>query len=81
MEIEFHSVDELKKRLMPALKIRKRELAKNNIHLEIDKIWNYFVRIYFKKAHQLSLSEMVNVILNSDIDINLIQGDDKGMIL
>ncbi len=73
MEMEFHSVSELKERLTPALKIRKKDLKKQNINLEIEEIWDYFVENYFKKTINLSLAKMVDYILNGEIDINLIK--------
>ena len=75
MEMEFHSVSELKCRLTPALKIRKKELKKQGINLEVDEIWDYCVNNYFKKAINLSLSKMVDYILNGDINIDLIKSD------
>lgn len=75
MEMEFHSVSELKCRLTPALKIRKKELKKQGINLEVDEIWDYCVNNYFKKATNLSLSKMVDYILNGDINIDLIKSD------
>lgn len=75
MEIEFHSVSELKNRLTPALKIRRKELKKQGINLEVDEIWDYCVNNYFKKTTNLSLSKMVDYILNSDIDMDLIKSD------
>lgn len=73
MEMEFHSVSELKERLTPALKIRKKDLKNQNINLDIEEIWDYFVENYFKKAINLSLAKMVDYILNGEIDINLIK--------
>lgn len=70
--MEFHSVAELKDRVMPALKLRKRELKKQGMFLTEDEIWNYFVEKYFKKAYQLSLNKVVDIILNYDIDKDLI---------
>lgn len=75
MDIKFNSVEEVKRRLMPALRIRRRELKKEGINLEIDLLWTYCVNNYFKKATNLSLSMMVDYILNGEIDCDLINND------
>ncbi len=69
MDIEFHDALELKQRVMPALRLRKKELKKQNIQLTEEEIWNYFVQHSFKNAYQLSLSKIVDEILNSEISI------------
>lgn len=69
MDILFHDVEELKQRVMPALRLRKKELKKQNINLSEEEIWNYFVENSWKKAYQLSLSKIVDEILNSEISI------------
>lgn len=70
MDIEFNSASELKERLMPVLRIRRKELKKKGINLEIDQIWDYYVDNYFKKTTNLTLSMMVDYILNSEIEDN-----------
>ena len=60
MDIRFRSLDELKSRLMPALRLRKRELRKQNSTVTEEDIWIYF-------ASNLSLAKMVNDILNEEI--------------
>lgn len=67
MNMSFTSVDELKKRLMPALRLRKKQLKKDNINMTEDMLWDYFVNNYWKKANNLSLHEMVNDILNEEV--------------
>lgn len=69
MDTDFHSVDELKKRVMPALRVRKRDLKKQNIIMTEDEIWSYFAKNYWCKAYNLSLAEVVDNILNLDIRI------------
>ena len=69
MDIKFRDVLELKQRVMPALRLRKRKLNKQNIQLSEEEIWNYLVEHYFKNAYQLSLSKIVDEILNSEISI------------
>lgn len=67
MDTSFSSVDELKKRLMPALRLRKKQLKKQDINMTEEMLWNYFVNNYWKKANNLSLYEMVNDILNEEV--------------
>lgn len=67
MDIRFSSVVELKQHLMPALKLRKKELQKKNILITEDKIWDYLVECFWKQSIQLSLSQMVDDILNKPI--------------
>lgn len=69
MDLNFSSVEELKKRLMPALRVRKRELKLNNYSITEEEIWNYFVNNHWKKSIQLSLAKMVDDILNREINL------------
>lgn len=69
MDTEFRSIDELKNRVMPALKVRKRELKKQNIIMSEEEIWSYFAKNYWCKAYNLSLAQIVDNILNLDIRI------------
>lgn len=67
MDIRFKSVEELKNRLMPALKVRKRELKRDNCNITEEELWNYLLNKYWKNASNLSLAKMVDDILNRDI--------------
>lgn len=67
MDINFSSVDELKKRLMPAIRLRRKQLKKQNIIISEEELWKYFVNNYWKKANNLSLYEMVNDVLNEEV--------------
>lgn len=67
MDIEFSSIEELKRRVMPALRLRKRELKRQNYHITEEELWNYFVDNFWKKSIQLSLAKMVDDILNREI--------------
>ena len=69
MEPQFNSLEELKIRLMPALRNRKRELKRKNVILTEEELWNFFVNNYWKKAINLSLAKMVDDILNQDVVI------------
>lgn len=67
MDLEFRSIEELKHRLMPALKIRVRELKKEKYSVDEDSLWEYFVRIWQEKKN-LTLSDLVDDVLNAKID-------------
>ena len=69
MELEFRSIEELKKRLMPALRVRRKELKKQNIIVTEDELWNYFSKNFWKVATNLSLSMMVDDILNEEVNM------------
>ncbi|MEG0826319.1 MAG: post-transcriptional regulator [Bacilli bacterium] len=67
MDIEFKSVEELYHRIKPALSTKKEEMKRlgYNYINEID-IWNYLKEIKWKSSFNLSLSDMVNDVLNTD---------------
>ena len=67
MDLNFSSIEELKQRLMPALRLRKRELKRQNYHITEEELWNYFVENFWKRSIQLSLAQMVDDILNREI--------------
>ena len=62
----FESIDELKERLMPAIKIRQESLKENGIDVSVDDIWNYFVSMW-KKTSNLTLADLVEDLLNKKI--------------
>lgn len=64
MEIAFSTQEELYRRLYPALSTKKREFSKNNIRFQEEDIWNYLKRTKWNYSNGLSLSTMVNDILN-----------------
>ena len=66
MKPEFNNLDELKQRLMPALKIRARELNKNNYRVTTEDLWEYFIYIWHKKKN-LTLADLVDDVLNKKI--------------
>lgn len=65
--MEFNNLNELKNRLMPALRIKKEEI--NNKNITEEDIWNYLKDTKWRKSNDLSLSDMVNDILKLDINI------------
>lgn len=71
-EVLFYNIGELKNRLTPALRIRKKELKKQGIYLDEDKIWSYFSKTVWKKSRGLSLAQMLDDILNLEIKLDSI---------
>jgi len=80
MDIMFSSLEELYKRLTPALKTKAREMVRENYdYIKEQDIWNYLKETKWCNARDLSLSEMVDHVLNSkneDID-NYVKGKIK----
>ncbi len=72
MEIDLginNKVD-LYKRLLPALRCKTRELEKYNCrNVKNEDIWNYLLKNKWGNVTGLSLSEMVDDILNLDNDL------------
>ena len=69
-EIKFKSLNELYKRLYPALNTRKNELVKEKIDVTELDIWNYLKESIWDNNDELNLCEMVNNILSlSEKDI------------
>lgn len=71
-EVKFDSLNDLYKRILPALKVKNDELNRlglNNFK-EID-IWNYLFQTKWHLMSDLRLNELVNDIFNID-EINLI---------
>jgi hypothetical protein len=66
MEKVIHTQSELYKKVLPALRTKKHELLRNGIRIvkEID-IWNYNKTYNWKTAKDLTLSSMVDNILNT----------------
>lgn len=73
MELEFSSLEELFNHIKPALKTKQSEMKRNGYdYIKIEDIWNYFKEVKWKKANDLSISEMVSDIFNtSDMQIDL----------
>ena len=57
---------DLYKRLTPALNCKSRELARKNVKIKKEEIWNYLIRNRWNNIKELELSEMVDDILNLD---------------
>jgi len=70
MEIEFKNKEELKKRVMPALILRQKNINKlYNKDVSINYIWEYLIKNVWIKRNNLQLNEVVNDILNHDIKL------------
>ena len=66
MDIEFKSAKELYKRVLPALKVKKRLLLKKGIKISENDIFNYLVKEKWSKGLNLTLSDIVSDIINVD---------------
>lgn len=67
MGIEFNSVEELYKRVRPALTSKKREFRRNKInYVKEEDIWNYLIESKWKNGKGLELFNIVDDILNTD---------------
>lgn len=65
MDIEFSSLEELYKRLKPALTTKCDEIKRDGYtYIKEEDIWNYFKEIKWRTSKDLSLYEMVGDILN-----------------
>jgi hypothetical protein len=64
---EFKSLQELYNRVKPALVSKRNELIRSGIkYIKEEDIWNYLRDNKWTKTVNLSLSELVNDILNAD---------------
>lgn len=67
MDIEFSSLKELYKRLIPALDAKLSELKRNNMgYIKREDIWNYLKINKWVNASNLLLYEMVDDIIHTD---------------
>ena len=65
-EIKFHSLNELYKRLLPALRSKKKQLLKNGIaYIHEEDIWNCCKDYCWSSRKNLELYNMVDDILNT----------------
>lgn len=69
MNIEFKNLEELKKRILPAIQTKLKELNKKQYKIVTqDDIWNYLIKTKWKKSTDLTLYDIVNDILNLNND-------------
>ena len=67
MDITFGSLEELYKRIRPALKTKKEEMKRAGyIYIKEEDIWNYLKENKWMNSKNLSLYQMVNDVLNAD---------------
>ena len=67
MDIEFDNLEELKKRITPALKTKLKELKNKNYSLiTIEDIWNYLIKYKWRTSKNLTLYDIINDILKID---------------
>ncbi len=66
-EIKFKSLEELYKRLTPALKSKTKELNKKGLsYIHEEDVWNFLKNYKWTSSHDLDLSVMVNDIFEAD---------------
>ena len=67
MTIEFNSLEELYKRVSPALTSKVREFRRNKIkYIKEEDIWNYLIESKWRNGKGLELYNLVDDILNTD---------------
>lgn len=65
--IKFTSLEELYKRLRPALKTKKDEMNQlGYMYIKEIDIWNYLKEVKWTNSKNLSLYQMVSDVLNAD---------------
>ena len=64
MNIEFKDIKELYKRVMPALRTKKRLLLKKGINVNENDIFEYLAKEKWSKGTNLTLSDIVSDIIN-----------------
>lgn len=67
MDIIFDSLEELYKRVKPALRTKKEEMRRNGyIYIKEEDIWNYLKEVKWINSKNLALYQMVSDVLNID---------------
>ena len=69
MDIEFKDREELYKRVVPALKVKRRLLLKKGINVNENDIFEYLAKEKWSKSFNLTLSDIVSDILNVEDSI------------
>lgn len=65
MDVEFNSLEELYRRIKPALHTKKEEMKRNGYpYIKEEDIWNYLTEIKWVHSKNLSLYQMVSDVLN-----------------
>ena len=67
--MEFATQKELYLKLLPVFTVKKRLMSITKYkHLTNEDIWTYLIETKWRKSYDLSLSDIVNDIINVDID-------------
>lgn len=74
---EFHTIDELYERVLPALNTRVCELENLGVKLKGEDIWSYLIVSKWKFGIDLTLFDVVDDILNTDYSKILDYVNDK----
>jgi len=65
MDVEFNSLEELYRRIKPALHTKKEEMKRNGYpYIKEEDIWNYLKEVKWVHSKNLSLYQMVSDVLN-----------------
>ncbi len=65
-DFRFNSLEDLYKKLYPALKTKVNDLKRKNIkYIKEEDIWNYLRKNYWNKSVKLTLADMVSDILST----------------
>lgn len=70
MDLEFDSIEQLYKRILPALRAKTSQLSRIGYsYIEEQDIWDYLAIRKWSKMEGLTLADMVNDIFQIDKDI------------
>ena len=67
IKLEYQSLEELYKDLKGAFNVKLRLIQKDYNHIKKEDIWNYLIISKWSKDKGLTISEMVNDIIEVDI--------------
>jgi len=67
--MEYTSQLDLYNKLLPVFKVKKRLIQYSKYkHITNENIWFYLIETKWKKAHNLTISEIVNDIITLDLE-------------
>jgi len=66
--MEYTSQKDLYLALIPAFNVKHRLMQFNNSKITNKQIWNYLTNNKWKNSHDLTISEIVNDIINVDVE-------------
>ncbi len=74
--MEYTSQKDLYLALIPAFNVKKRLLKITKYNISNKDIWDYLIENKWKNSYNLTISEVVNDIINIDVEkINIYKGD------